>query len=96
MTSGVDRFRYVERDGRCVTFIDTPGFNLCREGITDTDIMRTIASFPDAECVVWFFDAMTAVPNVTYLDLKVIRNSAVSSTCTGLLIPEWEVSQIAT
>ncbi|KAF8345737.1 P-loop containing nucleoside triphosphate hydrolase protein [Amanita rubescens] len=49
VTSEVDRFRYFERDGRCVTFVDTPGFDDSREGVTDTDILQKIASFLDAD-----------------------------------------------
>ncbi|KAF8345738.1 P-loop containing nucleoside triphosphate hydrolase protein [Amanita rubescens] len=49
MTSTIGRFNYFTEGGRCVTFVDTPGFDDSREGVTDTDILREIASFLDVE-----------------------------------------------
>ena len=51
MTSEVEPVRYIEDDGRCITLIDTPGFDDSREGVTDTDVLRKIASFLDVGCV---------------------------------------------
>lgn len=51
MTSEVELFDYVERDGRRVTFVDTPGFDDSREGQSDTEVLKKIASFLDEECV---------------------------------------------
>lgn len=48
-TSDITLARYVEHDGRCVTFVDTPGFDDSREGVTDADILRTISVFLETE-----------------------------------------------
>jgi GTPase Era involved in 16S rRNA processing len=56
MTSKIGRFNYFTEGGRCVTFVDTPGFDDSREEVTDTDILREIASFLDVECVIYFPD----------------------------------------
>ena len=53
MTSEIGLFRYCENNGRCVTFVDTPGFDDSREGETDTDVLKRIASFLDVECVIY-------------------------------------------
>jgi hypothetical protein len=39
----LSHFRY--KDERDVTFVDTPGFDDSREGVTDADILRAIAVF---------------------------------------------------
>jgi len=48
MTSEIGLFRYSEKNGRCVTFVDTPGFDDSHEGETDTDVLKKIASFLDS------------------------------------------------
>jgi predicted GTPase len=37
--------------GHSVVFIDTPGFEDAREGITDADVRKKPAAFLDTECV---------------------------------------------
>lgn len=48
-TSEIGLARYFEPDGRCITFVDTPGFDDSREGITDAIILQQIATFLEAE-----------------------------------------------
>jgi len=52
MTSEIGRYNYFTEGGRCVTLVDTPGFDDSREEITDTDILQRITSFLDIECVI--------------------------------------------
>jgi len=56
MTSEIGLFCNSEkhRADRRVTFVDTPGFDDSREGETDTDVLKKIASFLDVECVIHF------------------------------------------
>ncbi|KAJ3508732.1 hypothetical protein NLJ89_g5593 [Agrocybe chaxingu] len=55
-TFDVSTSRYVDREaGLAVTFVDTPGFDDSRDGVTDTDILRKIADFLQAEWVLFVF-----------------------------------------
>ncbi|KAF8136874.1 hypothetical protein K438DRAFT_1508351, partial [Mycena galopus ATCC 62051] len=45
----IGHYNYFCEDGRCVTFVDFPGFDDSREGVTDTDILRKIAAFLEVE-----------------------------------------------
>jgi len=47
----VDVARYVADDGRGVTLVDTPGFDVSHEGVSDADIFERIAKFLQAEWV---------------------------------------------
>jgi hypothetical protein len=45
-TSDIQVICFVDRGtGRNVTIVDTPGFDDSRNGVTDTDILKKIASF---------------------------------------------------
>ncbi|OCH84692.1 hypothetical protein OBBRIDRAFT_741154, partial [Obba rivulosa] len=44
-TADVKTASFFEADGRAVTFIDTPGFDDSRDGVTDTDILKKISSY---------------------------------------------------
>ncbi|KAF8153686.1 P-loop containing nucleoside triphosphate hydrolase protein, partial [Mycena galopus ATCC 62051] len=48
-SSEIGRYNYFCEDGRCVTFVDFPGFDDSRRGVTDTDILRKIAAFLELE-----------------------------------------------
>ncbi|KAF8130060.1 P-loop containing nucleoside triphosphate hydrolase protein, partial [Mycena galopus ATCC 62051] len=48
-TSEIGRYNYFYEDGRSVTFVDSPGFDDSREGVTDTDVPRKIAAFLEQE-----------------------------------------------
>lgn len=48
-TNEIKLANYFEPDGRCVTFVDTPGFDDSREGVTDADILQQIAAFLKTE-----------------------------------------------
>ncbi|KAF8133158.1 P-loop containing nucleoside triphosphate hydrolase protein [Mycena galopus ATCC 62051] len=48
-TSDIGQYNYFHENGRCVTFVDSPGFDDSREGVTDTDSLRKIAVFLEAQ-----------------------------------------------
>ncbi|KAF8153679.1 P-loop containing nucleoside triphosphate hydrolase protein, partial [Mycena galopus ATCC 62051] len=48
-TSEIGHYNYFSEDGRSVTFVDSPGFDDSRPGVTDTDILRKIAAFLQLE-----------------------------------------------
>lgn len=48
-TTEITLSNYFEEDGRCITFVDTPGFDDSRRGVSDAVILQKIAAFLETE-----------------------------------------------
>lgn len=62
-TSEIGLSQFFESDGRCITFIDTPGFDDSREGVTDAIILQRIAAYLETE----YKDGEPTLNGVIYL-----------------------------
>lgn len=62
-TSEIKTANHFEPDGRCITIVDTPGFDDSREGVTDTMILKKIASFLEAR----YKDGKKTLNGIIYL-----------------------------